>query len=247
MKRKYLIILAILLGLIVLFLYFKDEKVYIYKEYSPSGKLIGINEYVIRDGNPIQNGKFLKFNEKGIKIAEGNFVNNEPNGKYLYYFDDGKIESIQFKKNGKITEESTFYNSNGLIRKYIFYNDLGEPYFIIDFDEKGIKGYQGPTIKEIYQNNIKNDQQLKVGDVLKYTYIVANIPNTKRSLKIENLGIDNSKTKRTIKHVPSTRIDVEEVLTKKGKNTIRAVVRYEFNDKIILAENDTITFDVNVR
>lgn len=246
MKKKYIIGLAVMLVLTALFFYFKDETVYTHKQYSPSGKLIGTNEYVIRNGNIILQGKFVKYNENGIKIGEGKFLNNEPNGRSIYYFDNGKIESVHYKKDSKITEESTFYNSKGLIRKYIFYNDLGEPYFIIDFDEIGVREYHGPTIKEIYQYNIKNDQHLKVGDVLKYSYIVANIPNTKRTFKIENIGTDNSKVKRTIKKGPSTRIDAEEILVKKGKNTIRAVVRYEFNDKITQAENDTIIFDVNV-
>lgn len=246
MKKKYIIVFLVLLGLTALFFYFKDEKIHIYKEYSPSGKLIGTNEYVIRNGNPIQHGKFVNYNEKGIKIAEGNFVNNEPYGICSYYYDNGKIESIQYKKTSKITEESTFYNSNGFIRKYIFYNDIGEPYFIINFDQKGVREYQGPTIKEIYQYNIKNDQHLKVGDILKYSYVVANIPNAKRNFRIENVSVNDSKTKRTIKHIPSTRIDVEEILTKKGKNTIKAIVRYEFGDKITPAINDTISFDVNV-
>lgn len=247
MKKKYIVILVVLLGLIVLFFHFKDEKVHTFEEYSPSGKLISTNEYVIRNGKPIQHGKFVNYNKKGIKIAEGNFVNNEPNGKSIYYFDNGKIESIQYKKASKIIQESIFYNSNGLIRKYIFYNDLGEPYFIIDFDEKGVREFKGPTIKEIYQYNIKNDQHLKVGDVLKYSYIVANIPNAKCNFKIENINIDDSKAKRTIKHIPPTRIDVEEILAKKGKNTIKAIVRYEFHDKITPAITDTISFDINVK
>lgn len=246
MKKIYVIVLVIILSLIILFFYFKDEKVYTYEEYSPSGKLISSNEYVIRNGDPILQGKSVRYNQEGIKIAEGQFVDNEPNGKFLYYFDDGKIESIQFKKNSKITEESTFYNSNSLIRKYIFYNDLGQPYFSIDFDEKGPRKYEGPTIKEIYQYRIKDDQQLKVGDVLKYHYLIANIPNTKRTFKIENISLDDIKVKRTITKKIPTRIIVEEVLTKKGKNTIRAITQYKFNDNVTPAINDTIIFNVNV-
>lgn len=89
-------------------------------------------------------------------------------------------------------------------------------------------------------------KNLKVGDTLKYGYIIANIPNTKRSFKIENLGIDNSKVKRTQKHILPAEIDVEEVLTKKGKNTIRSIARYEFKDNITPVYNDTLIFHVNV-
>jgi hypothetical protein len=256
MKNKYIIVaLVVLLALIGLFFYFKDEKVYTFKEYSPSGKLISTNEYVIRNGNSIQHGKFVNYNEKGVKIAEGNFVNNEPNGKSIYYFDNGKIESVHYRENSKITEESTFNNSNGLIRKYIMYNDVGEPYFIIDFDEKGVREYNGSTVKEIYQYqfthkkqyNIKTEQVLKVGDVLKYHYLLANTPNANRSFKIENVGLDNSKIKRTITQKVPTSIIVEEILIKKGINTVRAIAQYKFNDKVTPAINDTISFNVNVK
>ncbi|WP_246236382.1 toxin-antitoxin system YwqK family antitoxin [Flavobacterium ajazii] len=225
----------------------KDEKVYTYEEYSSSGKLISTNEYVIRDGKSVQQGKFVNYNEKGIKIAEGNFLNNEPNGKSIYYFDNGKLESIQYKKNSKIIEESTFYNTNGLIRKYIMYNDIGEPYFIISFDEKGVKEYNGTTIKEIYQSKFSNKEQFfKIGDVLRYGYILANIPNAKCNFKITNMNLDDLKVKRDIKHLPPTQIEVQEILTKIGKNTIKAIVSYEFEDKITPTINDTISFEIYV-
>ena len=247
MKKTYIAGFIILFCFCIFVFFLKTNKVFTFKKYNNSGKLIGLYEYIIKNGNPIQQGKFTNFNDNGVKIAEGNFLNNEPNGICFYYYDNGKIESTQFKKTGKITEESTFYNYNGLIRKYIFYNTLGEAYFIIDFDEKGVREYHGSTIKEIYQCNIKNDLNLKVGDVLKYSYVVANIPNSKRSVKIENIGVDSAKSKRTIKRLPSTRIDVKEILTKRGKNTIKAIVQYEFDDKITNSINDTITFNINVK
>ncbi|MFC4478389.1 hypothetical protein [Flavobacterium chungangensis] len=255
MKKIYIIVLAVLLCLIVLFFYFKDEKVYTFKEYSPSGKLIGTNEYVIRNGNSIQHGKFVNYNERGIKIAEGNFVNNEPNGKSIYYFDNGKIESVHYRKNSKVTEESIFYNSDGLIRKYIMYNDIGEAKFIIDFDGKTVKKYDGYATYPVNQYKIEKEKKyeihtrdtLKVGDVIKYEYLLANIPNAKRTFKIETEGIDNSKVKRTITKEVPTRIVVEEVLTKKGLNRIKAITQYTFNDNVTRVKNDTVTFDVNVK
>ncbi|WP_300566550.1 hypothetical protein, partial [Flavobacterium sp.] len=198
-------------------------------------------------------GKFVNYNEKGIKIAEGQFVDGHIKGKCFYYYDNGKTETIQFK-NGKITKESTYYNSNGLIESYIMYDDFGKSAFIISFDEKGVRKYDGYPQLEVYQYrfshkkqyNIKDDQHLKVGDILKYSYIVANIPNAKRSFKIENISINDSEVKRTLKHILPAQIDVEEVLTKKGKNTIRSIVQYKFNDKITPVFTDTISFDVNV-
>lgn len=127
--------------------------------------------------------------------------------------------------------------------------------FIVHFDKKGnVLNFEGYPLMETYQYRIANkkrfktkiEQYLKVGDTLQQQYIIANIPNTKRSFKIENLNADEVKTKRTFKKTSQTGIEVKELLIKKGINTIRAVVKYEFNDKEKTVINDTISFKVNV-
>ncbi|RYX98745.1 hypothetical protein EON78_04760 [bacterium] len=255
--RIKIIILAsstLIIGLIVAYNYLMDEKTHILKEYSSTGQLLGTNEYVIRRGDTVLHGKFKNFNDKGRKISEGQFVENEPNGMCLYYYDNGKLEAVHYRKNSKITLESTFYNLDGLVEKYAVYDDFGKESFIISFDNKGVTKYEGHVQIEIYQYkharkehyNIKEYQHLKVGDKLKYTYIVANIPNAERSFKIENLGVDNSETNRTLQHILPAQINVEECLIKKGKNTIRSIVQYEFNDKVTPTFIDTLSFDVYV-
>lgn len=258
MKKNYKFLIAlsvIIIGLIAIYFYNSKEEVYTLKCYDSKTKITDISEYVIRDNDTVFHGKFNQYNEKGIKIAEGNFVNGEPNGKSIYYFDDGKIKSVHYRINSKITLESCLYYPNGKIERYALYNPVGESIFIVNYDENGVvKNYDGDPQIEIYQFkfahkkqfNIKEDQRLKVKDILKHSYIVANIPYAKRSFKIENVGVDNSKVKRTQKNILPAQIDVEEVLIKKGKNTIRSIVRYEFNDKITPVLSDTISFDVNV-
>jgi hypothetical protein len=253
-KRILVVISVVLFAILLLHFYFRDEKVYTLNEYSPDGKIIGINEYVIRNGDTIFHGKFINYNEKGIIVSEGQFIDNEPNGICSYYYDDGKIESTHYRENSKITLESTFYDTIGLINKYVMYNDFGKSCFIISYDEKGVREYRGYPILEVYQYkfthkkqyNIKTEQLLRVGDTLKYQYLLANLPNTKRSFKVENMSIDDRDIKRTTKHNAPTRVNVEEILIKKGTNTIRAIVKYEFVDKITPVFNDTLTFDVNV-
>ncbi|KQO34614.1 hypothetical protein ASF10_02565 [Flavobacterium sp. Leaf82] len=255
-KHKIILILAIIVisWLLVCF-YFKDEKVYSLKEYYPDTKQTDISEYIIRNGDTIFEGKFTQYNKKGKKIAEGNFVNGHIKGKSIYYFDNGIIESIHYRKNSKITEESIYNYPNGKVIKYLMYDDFGILDFLIRYDELGnIKSYEGLPIIEIYQYKIANpeefktkiEQHLKVGDTLKQQYLIANIPNAKRNIKIENLDIDNSKAKRTFKKTSQTGIEVKEVLIKKGINTIRAVVKYEFNDKEKTVINDTISFKIQV-
>jgi len=256
MKNKYKILLITFFVSIVwlAFFYFRDEKVHVLKQYFPDVKITDSSEYVIRNGDTVFQGRFVQYNEKGIKIAEGNFINGHIEGECIYYYDSGKIESIHYKKNGKITLDSKFYDTTGLMNKYVLYDDIGKPSFIIRFDEKGATKYEGYFQLEIYQYKFSHkkefssteDQYLKVGDTLKYKYIVANIPNAKRDFKVENIGVDNSKVKRTIKELYPTQINVEEVLIKKGKNTIRSIVQYKFNDKVTPIFKDTIYFNVNV-
>lgn len=254
MEKKYILVFAVLLSLIVLFFFFKDEKVYSLKEYSPEGKLTGTNEYVIRDGDTVINGKFINYNEKGIKISEGQFKDNELNGICYYYYDNGKIKSVYYKKNNTVDLESTYYDEDGLIRKYIMFNDLGEPKFIIEFDKKTVKTYDGYATYPVNQYRIEKEKKyeiytrdtLKVGDIIKYDYLLANIPNTKRTFKIETEGADNSKIKRIITKELPTHVIVEEVLTKRGLNRIKAITQYTFNDKVTRVKNDTVSFDVNV-
>ena len=255
MKKKYITVLVILLlGLIGLFYYYNDGKVRILEEYSSSGKLIGTNEYIIRYGDTILQGKFVQYNEEGIKIAEGQFFENEHTGICSYYFDNGKIESVYYRKNSKIDLEVHYYYPNGLIRKYVMCNDLGEPKFIIEFDSTSVKRYTGYATYPVNQyklvNNkqvkIKNGDVLKVGDVIKHEYLLANIPNAKRIFKIEVEDVDSLKAKRSIIKEAPARIIVEEVLTKKGLNRIKAITQYTFNDKTTQVKNDTVSFDIEV-
>jgi len=258
MIKKYkfgILSMIVFFAIISIFSYFKSERVYTLKEYDSKGILIGTNEYIIKNGDTIMHGKFINYNEKGVKISEGQFLNNEVNGKCFYYYDNGRLKSIHYRKDSKINLESLEYYSNGKEKRYTLYDDFGRDFFQINYDSLGnIKSNIGPPMIEYYQfkflhkeqfNKISN-QKLKIGDILKCKYIVANIPNAKLSFKIENISIDNSKVKRTQKYIAPAQIDVEEVLTKKGKNTIRSVLKYEFNDKITPAFIDTLSFDVNV-
>jgi antitoxin component YwqK of YwqJK toxin-antitoxin module len=259
MNKRYNIILVVvtivIIGLITLFFCFKNEKVNILTRYNPKTKEIYKMRYFIRNGDTIIQGKAIIYNEKGIKVAEGNFVNNVLKGNYISYFNNGNIKSILYKKDNKITEETTEYYPNGKVKRYIMFDPFGLEAFIARYDEKGnIKSCDGYPLMEIYQYpiahkkqfNIKINQYLKVGSVLKHNYLIANIPNAKRSLKIENISIDSANVKRKIISKPATNIYVEEILTKKGKNTIRAIIQYVFNDNLTPVLNDTISFDVEV-
>ena len=101
MIKKYkfgILSLIVFLTIISIFSYFKSEKVYTLKEYDSKGILIGTNEYVVRSNDTVMHGKFINYNGKGIKISEGQFIDNEPNGLCSYYDDNGKIKSVHYRK-----------------------------------------------------------------------------------------------------------------------------------------------------
>ena len=243
----------IIIGLVVFSYCFKDKKVHTLKKYYPASKETVTFEYVIRDDDTIIEGKSIRYNEKGYKMNELNFVNNTLKGEGIYY-KNGVIESKVYFIDSNRKAEITWNYPNGVIEKYAFFSKYKEPIFLIDYDKNGPTKYEGHVIEEIYhgklnskkQRSIEENQYFKVGDTLIHQYIIANIPKAKRSFKVENIGIDNAKVKRTITPKPPTTIEVKEILTQKGKNTIRAVVKYEFKDNIVPPINDTLSFDVEV-
>lgn len=121
MKKKYKIgllgLFIVIIGLIIFNKRLNNKKVYVLNEYNSAGKLTGTNEYIIRNGDTILQGKFINYSEKGIKIADGQFTDNEPRGICSYYYDNGKIKSVYYRKDSKVNLESTYYNQQGLIDK----------------------------------------------------------------------------------------------------------------------------------
>ncbi|PAM94857.1 hypothetical protein B4N84_10425 [Flavobacterium sp. IR1] len=259
MKKKYKKILSIVaiygicLIMVVLFLIFKKPPVL--KRINKESKDVTTIECLIKNGDTILHGKFTRHTKKGKKIGEGNFVDGELTGKCTFYYENGEVSLIRYHKNTKIIEESTFHYPDKKPFKYVMNNDLGELEFQIYYDEFGnVKSYEGrplleiynykPTNKEKFKNRIS--QFLNVGDTLNYEYLIANIPNAKRSVLIENLTVDNPMVDVSFAKTSQAGIEAKEILTQKGINTIQATVKYEFNDKEKTIINDTLSFQVTV-
>ncbi len=233
----------------------ENEKRGVRKTYFPENKKILFSGYVIKKEDTVLDGKYILCKYNGIKIKSGVFKNGEEIGPVIFYFENGNIESIDYKNEKKISQETKYYYESGKIKRYALSDDFGSTSFIVKYDELGnIISHEGLILMEIYQYKIarqkefkiKVNQYLKVGDTLKYHYLIANIPNAKRSFKIENLDVDNAKVKRIFTQMPPVGIDVKEILTKKGNNRIRAIVKYEFHDKEKTIIKDTLSFEVKV-
>ncbi|KQB38376.1 hypothetical protein RC62_1731 [Flavobacterium aquidurense] len=227
------------------------------KRYNTETKETTTLEYIIRNGDTIAHGKLARYNKEGKKVKDANFINGEISGEVINYFDTGVIKSMYYYKldNNRIPDENIENFPSGKIMSYTLYDDLGISAFTIYFDEKGsVKNYDGYPILEIHQYKIENKEKfktktnrhLKVGDTVKYQFLIASIPNVKRDITIENLDVDNLTAKRTFKQMSRVSFDVEEILTEKGINTIRAVVKYEFNNKEKKVINAMIFFKVEV-
>lgn len=234
----------------------KEEKVNLVKYDFPEDKQVGYYEYIVNEvKDTILEGNFTIYNYEGKKISSGTNKNGKIAGQSTFYYDNGNIESINNRDNNQLDIDIVYYYRNGKVKRYSMFDELGNLTFFIYFDKQGNpKNYKGNCVVERYQYKIKyaeefkikSNQYLIVGDTLKYKYIVANIPNSKRSFKIENLSVDTLKVKRIIKKRHPIYIDVQEVLTKKGINRIQATAQYEFNDSKETVIKYTTFFEVKV-
>lgn len=259
-NKKYKLILflglsVIVFGLVTLYFYTRDEKVYTLKSYDSDTKETNILQYVIRGGDTITHGKSIYYNEKGNKIYQNNWVNGKIFGNCIDYFENGNIKSIHYMKNSKIRSEATWNYPNGNVERYILYNDFGRATFLIFFDEQGdVKSYRGLPFVEIYQYKIAHKEQFKikinqvlsVGDTLIHKYLLANIPKATRSLKIKLIDPDLLGNKSKIVKNQPVGINATDVLTKKGVYAIKGVVEYKFDDIKKTVIKDSIYFEVNV-
>ena len=73
------------------------------------------------------NGKNIFYYENGKISSEGNFKNGKPEGLWKTYFETGELKSIGNRKNSLLDSVWNFYNKEGVLLKSINYkNDLFE-------------------------------------------------------------------------------------------------------------------------
>ncbi|WP_347067849.1 hypothetical protein [Flavobacterium sp. WV_118_3] len=216
----------------------------IIRKFSFNDGILSEYEYVIKDGDTILHGKVNLFDINGNEIGNGIYKNGKLNGEYITYFKNGKFREIRHYENDTIVGDRIYNFENGKIRKYIYHDKKGEVAFIVRFDEKGnVQSYEGHPLVDIEYFGVKDLNSLKIGDTLKYGYILANIPTAKSSLRIKLLDFDNSITLRRIDSKRRNTIKVQELVVKKGKNSIRAILKNEFNDSLKTSIVDSLRFD----
>lgn len=214
------------------------------KEYFSDSKENIEYNYIIENGDTILHGKSISRNEEGKVTAVGNYYRGHLKGKFTHYYNNGKIELIEYIKEDKNYGESVFYYDNGNIEKYILYNsDEDEISLIVDFDKNGryLKHDGNPIAGWFYYNDDLSD--LKIGDTLNFGYRIADIPTVKRTFTVKLL--EDKKECSLLNSSEPASILLMEKITAKGRKTYRGSLKLEFNDSIRTVVKDSL--DVVIR
>ncbi len=70
-----------------------------------------IVKYDVKDG--IKNGEFIICLLDGTESVIGEMINNKNEGKWSYYYPNGKLESVGYFKSDLAVDKWTWYYSNG--------------------------------------------------------------------------------------------------------------------------------------
>lgn len=107
--------------------FLNDMPVGIHKEFNTDGKLINVQEYTsqsvllgegLYDTNGLRTGEWKLYDEYlDYFYAKGNYKEGKMEGKWLYYYPDGKLEMEGFFSNDKPDREWVWYYQNGLKKR----------------------------------------------------------------------------------------------------------------------------------
>ena len=117
----------------------EQRKPYKLKWYVAVEKVKTVTSYnSITTGSYKHHDKWIFYNEKGKKTQEGSFNEGLKNGKWIAYFEDGKLTEGEYKdgkKDGTWTswwdydktrkEMQGSYKSGKMVDKWYFYNNKG--------------------------------------------------------------------------------------------------------------------------
>lgn len=159
-------------------------------------------------------GHWIKFSANKKKLYDGNFVNDFPNGKFIYYSEAGIPWAITvFSKNGTIGYSQHFNGSGKLVGegKYInqkkdslwrFYNDEGKLVSV----ETYLNDLKHGSCKIYYTNGQLSEDKIYVNGLL-------DGPNTKYfsdgKIKYKGQYIKDKVEGKTLFYYPSGTMSVE--------------------------------------
>src|ERR1700745_329349 len=83
------------------------------------------------------NGKNVFYYDNGYKSSEGNMVNGKPDGYWKSYYQTGVLKNEGNRKNFQLDSIWKFYNEKGKITKSISYLEGKKNGFTTTFDTAG--------------------------------------------------------------------------------------------------------------
>ncbi len=105
----------------------------------------------ITDSGGKKQGHWIKVDENKKKIYDGNFMNNSPEGKFIYYFESGVPKAITiFSQNGGVAYTKHFNVAGKMVGEGKYMNQNKDSLWKF-YDEEGKL-----LSEDVYLNGIKN-------------------------------------------------------------------------------------------
>ncbi|UMY66249.1 toxin-antitoxin system YwqK family antitoxin [Flavobacterium sp. HJ-32-4] len=248
MKKAKSLFVAILACLTASSCQRNEDNPKLIKSYPKENKIAEFG-YLLKGNDTIIDGEAVYYSlDKKTILGRAFYKNGLLNGIYTGYYGNGKIEQIVNYRNDTIIGDRIHNYTNGSIERYILYDESGRAAFLIKFDSKGnVIDYQGHPIVDVENVGLKKLDSLEIGDSLKYSYYLANIPASKYLFTVRSLRSDKSKNHREISSRKQCRITVKEKILVRGENSIIAKVKFEFSDLNKTTISDSLRFDYYVR
>lgn len=117
-------------------------------------------------------GHWIKYDANKKKVFDGNFINDIPTGKFVYYYPTEEIKAINiFSKNGTVSYAEYFHQTGKTMGKGKYVNEKKDSTWTY-YDEEGVllsqetflNGKKNGSVKVFYRNGqVSEDKTWKNG------------------------------------------------------------------------------------
>jgi TonB family protein len=162
----------IILGLFLFSLTLKSqEKIQLYYnwdwEITEKSKTAYVREAEYDLNSMKLEGKVIDYNRLGAKIMEGNYSNGEKNGEFIFFYNNGVIESKGEYSYNKRIGNWEYYYSNGKLKQIIYFSNgrVNMDFAVIEYyDREGnqlVKNGTGKWVNDSVRTGLFDGSSLK--------------------------------------------------------------------------------------
>lgn len=253
--RNYLVLTTVII--ILLFSCDNENQLKEIKKYHASGQL-SLKGYYIGDSTNYE-GNLITYFEDGTIANEYVFKNGLQDGIQKYYYATGVLEGVREYKNGivegivedyfingskkstgfslneKLYGKVNYYYENGKIKSYGCVDKLEKTFYLIKWNEEGIKIKETGNVFSTNYEFLKTENKTTTTDIM-LKVAVAEPPNRKTIVLMGELD-------KPLKEVGIKDYSVS-YKTKIGKKIIIKGIIKDLNDSILMEDADTITVNM---